>query len=141
MTRGIRRDGNPKKRGEKWSVEEHNLFLTGVRACGRGQWRQISKDFVQTRTPVQVASHAQKHFDKIARSTSKSGDEADGGATEKTKQIKQTTERAHEGRKMQELTLLACHFYYGFFMGFFNTFFYFYVLHKLLFASRPVHKA
>ena len=138
MTRRTRRDENPKKRGEKWSVEEHELFLTGVRACGRGQWRQISKNFVKTRTPVQVASHAQKHFDKIARSTSKSGDEADGGASEK---IEQTTERGHEGRKMQELTLLACHFYYGFFMGFFNTFFYFYVLHKLLFASRSVQKA
>jgi hypothetical protein len=29
---------------------------------GRGQWKQISRYYVPSRTPTQVASHAQKHF-------------------------------------------------------------------------------
>ena len=30
--------------------------------CGQGDWRGISRIYVPTRTPTQVASHAQKHF-------------------------------------------------------------------------------
>ena len=31
-------------------------------ACLQGQWKQISRFYVPSRTPTQVASHAQKHF-------------------------------------------------------------------------------
>jgi hypothetical protein len=34
----------------------------GLNALGKGDWRGISRHFVQTRTPTQVASHAQKYF-------------------------------------------------------------------------------
>ena len=55
---------NPKRRmrSDKWTVEEHKRFLIGLAALGKGNWRGISRHFVHTRTPVQVASHAQKHF-------------------------------------------------------------------------------
>ena len=32
------------------------------RCCLQGQWKQISRYYVPSRTPTQVASHAQKHF-------------------------------------------------------------------------------
>lgn len=34
----------------------------GLKKYGKGDWRNISRNFVITRTPTQVASHAQKYF-------------------------------------------------------------------------------
>lgn len=45
-----------------WTEEEHKLFLLGLQKVGKGDWRGISRNFVKTRTPTQVASHAQKYF-------------------------------------------------------------------------------
>lgn len=38
------------------------LFLLGLKKHGKGDWRNISRNFVTSRTPTQVASHAQKYF-------------------------------------------------------------------------------
>ncbi|KAI5084786.1 hypothetical protein GOP47_0000955 [Adiantum capillus-veneris] len=51
-----------RKKGVPWSEEEHKLFLHALHKLGKGDWRGISKHFVKTRTPTQVASHAQKYF-------------------------------------------------------------------------------
>lgn len=51
-----------RKKGVPWSEEEHRKFLEGLEKLGKGDWRGISKKFVITRTPSQVASHAQKFF-------------------------------------------------------------------------------
>ncbi|KAJ8439482.1 hypothetical protein Cgig2_006999 [Carnegiea gigantea] len=51
-----------RKRGIPWTEEEHKLFLIGLKKVGKGDWRGISRNFVKTRTPTQVASHAQKYF-------------------------------------------------------------------------------
>ncbi|TKY74911.1 Transcription factor MYB1R1 [Spatholobus suberectus] len=50
------------KKGVPWTEEEHRIFLIGLEKLGKGNWRGISKSFVTTRTPTQVASHAQKYF-------------------------------------------------------------------------------
>lgn len=51
-----------RKRGVPWTEEEHKTFLEGLKKLGKGDWRGISRNFVKTRTPTQVASHAQKYF-------------------------------------------------------------------------------
>ncbi|KAL8153324.1 hypothetical protein V2J09_011084 [Rumex salicifolius] len=51
-----------RKKGTPWTAEEHRLFLFGLQKLGKGDWRGISRNFVVSRTPTQVASHAQKFF-------------------------------------------------------------------------------
>ncbi|KAL9225027.1 hypothetical protein vseg_000999 [Gypsophila vaccaria] len=51
-----------RKRGTPWTEEEHRLFLIGLDKYGKGDWRSISRNVVITRTPTQVASHAQKYY-------------------------------------------------------------------------------
>ena len=38
------------------------MFLVGLQKLGKGDWRGISRNYVISRTPTQVASHAQKYF-------------------------------------------------------------------------------
>lgn len=54
------------RKGVPWSAEEHRLFLLGLSKFGKGSWRSISRQFVLTRTPTQVASHAQKYFLRLS---------------------------------------------------------------------------
>ncbi|KAK8482553.1 hypothetical protein V6N13_097137 [Hibiscus sabdariffa] len=51
-----------RKKGVPWTEEEHRQFLMGLKKYGKGDWRSISRNFVTSRTPTQVASHAQKYF-------------------------------------------------------------------------------
>ncbi|TVU21445.1 hypothetical protein EJB05_31078 [Eragrostis curvula] len=51
-----------RKKGTPWTEEEHRMFLMGLQKLGKGDWRGISRNFVVSRTPTQVASHAQKYF-------------------------------------------------------------------------------
>ncbi|KAF8011214.1 hypothetical protein BT93_J1735 [Corymbia citriodora subsp. variegata] len=56
---------NPKRRGVAWSREEHELFLEGLEKYGKGDWKSISRSCVKSRSPTQVASHAQKYFKRL----------------------------------------------------------------------------
>ncbi|CAH8303978.1 unnamed protein product [Eruca vesicaria subsp. sativa] len=48
-----------------WTPLEHNQFLLGLKKYGKGDWRSISRHVVLTRTPTQVASHAQKYYERL----------------------------------------------------------------------------
>ncbi|CAO2210959.1 unnamed protein product [Urochloa humidicola] len=45
-----------------WTKKEHWQFLYGLSIHGYGKWKEISRDFVTTRTTSQVYSHAHKYF-------------------------------------------------------------------------------
>nr|GEY61672.1 transcription factor MYB1R1-like [Tanacetum cinerariifolium] len=51
--------------GVTWTEEEHRSFLIGLEKLGKSDWRGISKNYVPSRTPTQVASHAQKYFNRM----------------------------------------------------------------------------
>ncbi|WOL06236.1 transcription factor MYB1R1-like [Canna indica] len=58
-----------RKKGNPWTEEEHRMFLLGLQKLGKGDWRGISRNYVVSRTPTQVASHAQKYFIRKANLT------------------------------------------------------------------------
>ncbi|KAL7107699.1 hypothetical protein ACP275_06G071000 [Erythranthe tilingii] len=51
-----------RKKGVPWTEDEHRRFLLGLQKHGKGDWRSISRNFVISKTPTQVASHAQKYY-------------------------------------------------------------------------------
>ncbi|CAI8586261.1 unnamed protein product [Vicia faba] len=58
----VRGSDHERKKGVPWTEEEHRRFLMGLLKYGKGDWRNISRNFVVTKTPTQVASHAQKYY-------------------------------------------------------------------------------
>ncbi|XP_011012039.1 PREDICTED: uncharacterized protein LOC105116394 [Populus euphratica] len=58
-----------RKKGIPWTEDEHRLFLIGLQKLGKGDWRGIARNFVVSRTPTQVASHAQKFFIRQSNAT------------------------------------------------------------------------
>ncbi|KAF2323797.1 hypothetical protein GH714_036955 [Hevea brasiliensis] len=71
-----------RRKGIAWTEEEHSvlgfnwrlllsisfdnkLFLLSLDKYGKGDWQSISRNFVMTRTPTQVASHTQKYFIRL----------------------------------------------------------------------------
>ncbi|XP_065869543.1 transcription factor DIVARICATA-like [Euphorbia lathyris] len=59
---GSKSGDQERKKGVPWTEDEHRRFLLGLLKHGKGDWRNISRNFVVSKTPTQVASHAQKYF-------------------------------------------------------------------------------
>jgi SHAQKYF class myb-like DNA-binding protein len=49
----------------RWTHEEHQSFLEGLKVCGR-EWKKVASR-IPTRTSAQIRSHAQKYFSKLQR--------------------------------------------------------------------------
>ena len=58
-------DNDGKESSGRWTREEHNNFVRGLELYGKG-WKKIAS-LIKTRTVVQVRTHAQKYFLKIAK--------------------------------------------------------------------------
>eukprot|EP00237_Pycnococcus_provasolii_P011371 CAMPEP_0198711794 /NCGR_PEP_ID=MMETSP1471-20131121/3790_1 /TAXON_ID=41880 /ORGANISM="Pycnococcus provasolii, Strain RCC733" /LENGTH=320 /DNA_ID=CAMNT_0044471669 /DNA_START=59 /DNA_END=1018 /DNA_ORIENTATION=- len=67
------REIRPDQARANWTKEEHRQFLLGLEKYGKGDWRSISRNCVVTRTPSQVASHAQKYYLRLSATTRKRG--------------------------------------------------------------------
>ena len=65
LQKKVKSQDTERRKGIPWTEEEHRLFLMGLGKYGKGDWRSISRNFVITRTPTQVASHAQKYFIRL----------------------------------------------------------------------------
>ncbi|KAL1197000.1 Transcription factor DIVARICATA [Cardamine amara subsp. amara] len=61
---GVRGFEQERRKGVPWTEEEHRRFLLGLLKYGKGDWRNISRNFVGSKTPTQVASHAQKYYQR-----------------------------------------------------------------------------
>lgn len=49
----------------RWTKEEHAAFIEGLNKHGK-EWKKIA-NMIETRTVVQIRTHAQKYFQKIAK--------------------------------------------------------------------------
>uniref|UniRef100_A0A7S2R756 HTH myb-type domain-containing protein n=1 Tax=Eucampia antarctica TaxID=49252 RepID=A0A7S2R756_9STRA len=58
----------------RWTAEEHRLFLQGLEQHGKG-WKKIAS-LIKSRTVVQIRTHAQKYFQKLAKAR-QTGDDID----------------------------------------------------------------
>jgi SHAQKYF class myb-like DNA-binding protein len=59
----------------RWTAEEHRLFLQGLDEHGKG-WKKIAA-LIKSRTVVQIRTHAQKYFQKLAKARQNGEDGAD----------------------------------------------------------------
>lgn len=57
----------------RWTKEEHEAFLGALQMYGK-EWKKVAAK-VKTRTVVQTRTHAQKYFQKLAKSMDGSGDD------------------------------------------------------------------
>lgn len=53
----------------RWTKEEHAIFLQGLERHGK-EWKEISH-MIPTRSVVQIRTHAQKYFQKVAKTRAK----------------------------------------------------------------------
>mmetsp|Transcript_31288 Transcript_31288/g.71576 ORF Transcript_31288/g.71576 Transcript_31288/m.71576 type:complete len:439 (-) Transcript_31288:2267-3583(-) len=57
--------GSQNENTGRWTAEEHRLFLKGLEEHGKG-WKKIAS-LIKSRTVVQIRTHAQKYFQKLAK--------------------------------------------------------------------------
>ncbi|CAK7331955.1 unnamed protein product [Dovyalis caffra] len=97
-SKGKEREHTERRKGNPWTEEEHRLFLIGLQKYGKGDWRSISRNAVVSRTPTQVASHAQKYFLRLnsVKKDKKRSSIHDITTTDATQPMAQTNYESYE---------------------------------------------
>jgi len=89
----------------RWTAEEHRLFLQGLEQHGKG-WKKIAS-LIKSRTVVQIRTHAQKYFQKLAKAR-QNGEEGEvsmegrGGTTSVTTGV--VTNGAQTNKRRRQTT-------------------------------------
>lgn len=85
----------------RWTAEEHRLFLQGLEAHGKG-WKKIAS-LIKSRTVVQIRTHAQKYFQKLAKAR-QNGEEGDVSMENRERaSISPATKRRRSGTKRKAI--------------------------------------
>lgn len=95
----------------RWTKEEHAKFLEGIKLYGK-EWKKIAS-MIETRTVVQIRTHAQKYFQKLAKKKAQESGRAGGGhavlksvATKKKGSRRKSSRDSHKSGNGQLLSLL-----------------------------------
>lgn len=88
----------------RWTAEEHRLFLQGLDQHGKG-WKKIAS-LIKSRTVVQIRTHAQKYFQKLAkaRQNGEEGDVSMEGRGGPTAVVTATTSGVHTTKRRRQAT-------------------------------------
>jgi SHAQKYF class myb-like DNA-binding protein len=76
-------EGGAGRNQGRWSREEHSAFMEGLRLHGR-EWKKIAA-MIPSRTVVQIRTHAQKFFQKQAKSEGRASDDLGRGEKKRLK--------------------------------------------------------
>lgn len=63
----------------RWTDEEHQRFLQGLREHGKGQWKIIAEEVVKTRSTEQVRIHASKYYTRQEKAAKRQSSGTGGG--------------------------------------------------------------
>lgn len=85
----------------RWTAEEHRLFLQGLEQHGKG-WKKIAS-LIKSRTVVQIRTHAQKYFQKLAKAR-QNGEEGEVGMENRERLVVSgTVKRRRSGTKRKAI--------------------------------------
>lgn len=74
----------------RWTADEHRLFLQGLEQHGKG-WKKIAS-LIKSRTVVQIRTHAQKYFQKLAKAR-QNGEEGEVSMENRERVVSTSTSR------------------------------------------------
>jgi SHAQKYF class myb-like DNA-binding protein len=84
----------------RWTAEEHRLFLQGLEQHGKG-WKKIAS-LIKSRTVVQIRTHAQKYFQKIAKAR-QNGEEGEVSMENRERVVVSNSHKRKRGTKRKPI--------------------------------------
>ena len=82
----------------RWTKDEHEKFLDGIRIYGK-EWKKIAS-MIDTRTVVQIRTHAQKYFQKLAKKRNQALNGGISNSKKSKKKDKASTSSKRNGKNI-----------------------------------------